>query len=107
MCINHVRKYSSSTKNDLDIVLNPLHKHNRKYSNVRNCIIMRYGEKLIYDYYIKMTTMCIKLLTRDFEDLIETNLLLDALSEKYHLYVSDSICDLLNTDGKLDKYLFE
>ena len=107
MCINHVRKYSSSTKNDLDIVVNPLHKHNRKYSIVRNCIIMRYGEKLIYDYYIKMTTMCIKLLTRDFEDLIETNLLLDALSGKYHLYVSDSICHLLNVDGKLDKYLFE
>jgi histone-lysine N-methyltransferase SETD3 len=107
MCINHVRKYSSSTKNDLDIVLNPLHKHNRKYSIVRNCIIMRYGEKLIYDYYIKMTTICIKLLTRDFEDLIETNLLLDALSGKYHLYVSDSICHLLNVDGKLDKYLFE
>ena len=42
-----------------------------------------------------------------FEDLVETNLLLDALSGKYHLYVSDSICDLLNTDGKIDKYLFE
>jgi len=107
MCINHIRKYSSSTKNDLDIVLNPLHKHNREYSIVRNCIIMRYSEKFIYDYYIKMTTMCIKLLTRDFEDLIETNLLLDALSGEYHLYVSDSICHLLNVDGKLDKYLFE
>lgn len=107
MCINHIRKYSSSAKNDLDIVLNPFHKYNREYSNVRNCIIMRYGEKFIYDYYIKMATMCIKLLTRDFEDLIETNLLLDALSGKYHLYVSDSICDLLNTDGKIDKYLFE
>lgn len=107
LCINHIKKYSSSTKNDLDIVINPLHKHNRKYSNVRNCIIMRYGEKLIYDYYIKMATIGIKLLTRDFEDLIETNLLLDGLSGKYHLYISDSICHLLNIDGKLDKYLFE
>ena len=79
VCIKHLKKYSSNIKNDLDILLNPLHKYNREYSNVRNCIIMRYGEKYIYDYYIKMATICIKLLSLDFEEFVESNLLFDSL----------------------------
>ena len=96
ICIKHLKKYSSSLKEDSNVLLDPLCKYNYHNSNIRNCISIMYGEKLIYDYYMKLALLGIKILRKDFLELIKTKLLLDSLNGIYKRYISENICILYN-----------
>ena len=96
ICIKHLKQYSSSLKEDSNVLLDPLYKYNYHNSNIRNCILVIYGEKLIYDYYMKLALLGIKILRKDFLELIKTKLLLDGLNGIYKRYISENICVLYN-----------
>ena len=105
LCINHLKKYSRSKSDDLKILLDPLNKYNCLYSKMRDSIIICYGEKYIYEYYLRMCIEGLRILNLNFEKLIETNLLIDGLSGKYREYIHEHICKILNKNGDLDYYL--
>ena len=96
ICIKQLKKYSSSLKEDSNVLLDPLCKYNYHNSNIRNCISVVYSEKLIYDYYMKLALLGIKILRKDFLELIKTNLLLDSLNSMYKRYISENIYILYN-----------
>ena len=96
ICIKHLKKYSSSLNEDSNVLLDPLYKYNYHNSNIRNCILVIYGEKLIYEYYMKLALLGIKILRKDFLELIKTNLLLDSLNSMYKRYISENIYILYN-----------
>ena len=105
LCINHLKRYSRSKIEDLNILLDPLHKYNHSYSRIRNCIIITYGEKQVYDFYLKMCIMSLKILNLDFHVLMKTDLLLQGLQSKYSEYINEYICKILNKNRELDNYL--
>ncbi len=105
ICINHLKRYSKSKTEDLKILVDPLNLYNKLYSKIRNIILICYGEKIIYEFYLKMCIESLRILNLTFDELMKTDFLINGLSGPYKEYINEHICKILNKEGDLDFYL--
>lgn len=96
VCKHHLSKFEHSLEHDNELLESgklPM------YSNERNAVVMRRGEKRVYDFYINIARKGIKYLSTPYTDLKRVAQKLQRSNEKIDNYILTVVVPLVKRSG--------